>query len=75
MDGRKRLSQEATIINAAFSQQVLARASAGDKSSAPSGGTGAAALGVEMEENPFWDSEEATDGHVPASLAYRYRKV
>lgn len=77
VNSKQALAAEATVINAAFSQQVLERSStAGASSGSTPGGAGATAMGLSMDVNPFADDEDdATSGMTLASLAYRYRKV
>lgn len=61
---RENLELEATTIQQNFIQQVLNGPAEPQKD-----------LGIEkLEENPFWDEEEAELEHEPAKLAYRYRK-
>ncbi len=69
------LSIEATAACQAFSQQVLQKGSLTDTGDVAAHGRGAVALSLPMEPNPFFDPTTAEEGHVPASLAYRYRKV
>ena len=55
--------------------QVLARSSVTDGADVAAKGRGASLLGIDMQPNPFFDPETAEEGHAPASLAFRYRKV
>lgn len=62
------LSEEATRVNRALTQSVLKR------QAAAAGKPAAETLGIDLKPHPFFDEEEAEEGHTPAHMAYRYRR-
>lgn len=71
INGRVQLSLEATAVHQNFSQQVLvpnSKGAAAAENDKPLDGE------PKLEPSPFFDADEAEAGHLPAAMAFRYRR-
>ena len=70
LNGAASLAEEGSAVNETFTQQSLMPGTVALPKS-----SGGAELPTDVEEDPFWDEDEAEEGQTgPAAVAYRYRK-